>query len=314
MIEPGPQGWPFLIGRGRTVGYRVLAAPRFLVERGRAGTLARSVAGTTTEPRTVDLAPVDGVAAQAAFVSRRLVARDVGPTERADPTDQHGRPIEILHGFVVPAASIGRVAGQDLQRADEAVSPFLAAFLADEHAWEVRATDPFPLRSPIDPGAPAPTPTPTPPSGAAPPVPPAGDAVAGDERRGLRGLVAPLAAAAALVVIGAIGLSRLGPDRPSIEANPDTCLLEPAGATACTITVTTGVDRSGPLSIGPRPADAPLVWSADGCADGATGPCTIRLHVEGSVDPTATDLALVVATAAGDEAAVAVEVVGADEG
>jgi hypothetical protein len=221
----GPLGWPFLVARGRTVGYRCLLAPDFLVETHRQGIISDTVTGeglgdgtdgvrTTTVP-VADLGPIT-----LAYKVSRVTDNDLrapGNVPAADDlqgergahgpvTDEHGRPLELLYGIVCVAPGI--------LDADELVLPAARAealqsyrrFLADEANFAVEVSRPMPVRSTMSrSGAPTtPQPEPVPGSLAAdarepvsrpPPARPAALTV-------VRGLLAAAIAAAVWMAAG----------------------------------------------------------------------------------------------------------------
>jgi hypothetical protein len=140
-----PYGWTFLVARGRQQGYQPLLVPDFLAESNEYGVLDQATGGESG----VAITPVHGlVAGDVVLVSRseRLGAGDIGWLS-GPATDQFGRPLELLYGFVLRGGSIGEVDDADLAAARaEAVATY-RRFLAAESAFEREISRPFVLRS-----------------------------------------------------------------------------------------------------------------------------------------------------------------------
>lgn len=163
-----PYGCAFLVARGRQQGYQPLLVPDFLAESNEYGVLDQATGGESA----VEITPVHGLAAGdvvLVYRSERLGAGDIGWLS-GPATDQFGRPLELLYGFVLRGGSISEVDDVDLATARaEAVATY-RRFLAAESAFVREISHPFALRSIpervlssapahlVDPGAGAPEP------------------------------------------------------------------------------------------------------------------------------------------------------------
>jgi hypothetical protein len=136
------RGWPFLIGAGRRHEYRTLIAPAFLVDAGRHGILDRHAGEVPDgEIRVVQVRP----ALWMAYTAYTVTAADI-----PDPRDEHGRPLQILAGFVCEAP-IERPDPVDLAVALDNGIAVYRRYLQDEDRFWVLASEAFPLRSGLRP-------------------------------------------------------------------------------------------------------------------------------------------------------------------
>jgi len=121
----GSLGWPFLIGRGRRTGHRVLLAPDFLIATGDHGILEGISGDTimTIGPLTVR------------STTRHVEARDVHEPER--PRDEHGRPLRLIYGVVAQGIE---PANADLPDALAAALATYRRFLRAEERFTVEAS------------------------------------------------------------------------------------------------------------------------------------------------------------------------------
>lgn len=163
-----PYGWTFLVARGRQQGYQPLLVPNFLAESNEYGVLDQATGGESA----VGITTVNGLAAGdvvLVYRSERLGDGDLGWL--AGPaTDQFGRPLELLYGFVLRGDGISTVDDADLATARAESIATYRRFLAAESAFERETSKPFVLRSIpelvpssapahlVDPGAGAPEP------------------------------------------------------------------------------------------------------------------------------------------------------------
>jgi len=151
-------GWTFLVARGRHQGYQPLLVPDFLAESNEYGVLDQATGGDPTAASAI--ARVHGLAAGdvvLAYRSQRLTDADLGDSPGDPLTDEFGRPLELLYGFVVRAAGIGELDDADFAIARaEAVGSY-QRFLTDESGFELETSKPFVLRS--VPAAPEPVPS-----------------------------------------------------------------------------------------------------------------------------------------------------------
>ena len=167
MTEPraAEAGWAFLVARGRRRGYRTILAPAFVADRNEQGVLTEGVRSDVDRSRVtrVDhvVAPTAGPMTLA-YRTHRLIRDDLAATARdgddgkhaADDlvTDDHGRPLDLLYGFVLPARDVDRVDEVDLRVAKDQGLRAYRRFLADEDAFTVQTSQGFPLRSLIQNG------------------------------------------------------------------------------------------------------------------------------------------------------------------
>lgn len=141
-VAGGPSGhemdaWPFLVSRGRRLGYRVVVAPDFLRAAGEAGILfAAAESGPGVNTHDTRLRVVQTQTGEVlSLVYRVVTARDeeMGDMEAPFIRDRHGRPIPMVEGYAVR----GRhehlpVTGREWDRAHAALLASLQEFLADE--------------------------------------------------------------------------------------------------------------------------------------------------------------------------------------
>lgn len=174
-------GWPFLVARGRTRGYRTLLAPAFLTERELHERLSESTGGAA--PGRVLSVQLDlpGVGPlSVAYTLDELRASDLDgdrPAGGGAPTDEHGRPLELLYGIVSRERLGGPLDEADLRAARGVALQSYRRFLAAEESFGVELSSAFTLRTAAAPEAPlraAPDEASAPqPSGSPPrPVPP----------------------------------------------------------------------------------------------------------------------------------------------
>ncbi|WP_132148432.1 hypothetical protein [Kribbella antiqua] len=157
-------GWTFLVARGRRRGYQSLLVPDFLAESNEYGVLDQATGG---EPTTT-ITTIHGLAAGDVVLVYRTerLTEDVLPGEPV--TDEFGRPLELLYGFVVRGAGVGAVDEADFALArNEAIRTY-QRFLADESGFERQTSKAFVLRSAGAP--PSRVPSQPPPADVAPPV------------------------------------------------------------------------------------------------------------------------------------------------
>lgn len=153
--------WPFVVGRAKRTGYRVVAAPDFMEE------CPQTVNALSTATRTVEVP--EGSAAVRELIGltavgplcvvyRSVIARDSDyAAEYAEELiDDLGRGIRIAEGLVVrrAAASLHEVGitVADFEHAHGELVPIFHRFWEEGDAFERRATRAFPLRSP-EPGS-----------------------------------------------------------------------------------------------------------------------------------------------------------------
>jgi hypothetical protein len=150
------RGWPFLIGAGRRHEYRTLIAPGFLVAASEYGILDRH-AGRTADGETRVVRIRSGShPLWIAYATRTVTEADV-----PDPRDEHGRPLQVLAGFVCEAP-VERPDPADLAIARDTGMSVYRHYLDDEDRFGVLSSEPFALRSTMRPAAPPDRPAPGP--------------------------------------------------------------------------------------------------------------------------------------------------------
>jgi hypothetical protein len=147
-------GWPFLIGAGRRHEYRTLIAPAFLVAASEHGLLDRHAGRTPGGETRVVRIRSDDHPLWMAYATHPVTEADV-----PDPRDEHGRPLQVLAGFVCDAP-IDRPDPGDLAVALESGMAVYRRYLADEDRFGVLTSEAFPLRSILRSAAPGPAPAP----------------------------------------------------------------------------------------------------------------------------------------------------------
>ncbi len=141
-----PYGWTFLVARGRRRGYRSLLIPELLADSNEGGVLDQLAGGETG----VEIAEVHGLTlGDVVLVSQteRLAANDLGARMGDPPTDQFGRPLEVLYGFVIRAGGISELDDTDLASARAEAMRTYRRFLADESGFQPEISKSFALRS-----------------------------------------------------------------------------------------------------------------------------------------------------------------------
>jgi hypothetical protein len=274
------QGWAFLVARGRYRGYRSILVPDFLATSNEYGLVTESVRGDVDPagaPRVQRVtAPATGPLTLV-YRTRRMTHADLGdghPTD-APLTDQHGRPLDLLYGFVSRGAVVHEVDEADLRSAQEEALHAYRRFLADENGSGVQASSAFPLRSSTgratQPARPAPRTTGT--QAAPRPRPLLWAALIGIP-------------ATAVVVIAALLWLRPGIDVPATAR----CHLD-AASRSCTVQVT--VRSTGPArlsyagaSITQPPGTSTALWTLNDTAcrsatDVTTCPITVTVTAPG---------------------------------
>jgi hypothetical protein len=115
--------WPFLVSRNRTLGYRTVVAPDFLIQAGAAGILAEITPGERdATPRLCTLARTP--AGPLAIIYHVVSARD----EKTALLDGFGRPIDWVVGLIFKGKSAPSVSATTLTQAHRLVSPAYATF------------------------------------------------------------------------------------------------------------------------------------------------------------------------------------------
>ncbi|MDW5326621.1 PASTA domain-containing protein [Plantactinospora sp. KLBMP9567] len=150
---PARSGWPFLVGRGRDAGYRMLLTPAALADRNDSDGLLAAVTGEVPADAPPVLAVVGpGGALCVVYRTLRPSTADTGATGpgRSTPLlDRAGRPLVLAYGFVCRGARVTRVDEADLRYAREVALDAFRRFHADEAAYRTAVSEPYPLRSEI---------------------------------------------------------------------------------------------------------------------------------------------------------------------
>jgi hypothetical protein len=186
-VPAAAYGWSFLVARGRSQGHQTVLAPDFLTARnlqGRLEDVARGVEWGQRQMIDLDIPEVGRVAV--IYTTEQLTAAALdGRATRDDvlPTDEYGRPLELLYGIVTREQLCEPLDEHDLETARAESLQTYRRFLADEDSFRVDASRRFLLRT---------SPEPEP-----PPEPEPKD----DEGRGHGPLVAIAAAATIAVVL-----------------------------------------------------------------------------------------------------------------
>jgi len=276
MTRPAERhGWAFLVARGRHRGYRSILVPDFLAASNEYGLVTESVRGDVDPagaPRVHRVTAPGSGPLTLVYRTRRVTGADLdhghpdhGHPAGDPPTDEHGRPLDLLYGFVSRGGAVHEVDEADLRSAQEEALHAYRRFLADEDGSGVQTSGAFTLRSrtgratePDRPGA-----------------------------RTTRTRTAPrlwtaLIGVPALAVVVILALLWL---RPGIEVPPTArCQLD-AASRSCTMRVAVRSTGSGGLSYAgasiAAPQDAGAVWwtlDDAGCRT-ATGAKTCAITV-----------------------------------
>lgn len=156
---------PFLIGRSRNHGYRVVVAPDLMPGRTALAALRSATGGDPTEPGTVLAREITGLTGGPVTVVYRIVtplmeelglrrAGEVedGEVEDGELEDRGGRPILLVEGFA--AKSAGRqltdldASTADLEQVRRLTAPAFREFWDLEDDFEMRTVPSFELRPP----------------------------------------------------------------------------------------------------------------------------------------------------------------------
>jgi hypothetical protein len=148
--------WPFLVARGRRVGYRVVLAPDFLVRNREHDLLAEYVGAGPAGPGGQSVVEVPSTGFGPLVVTYReepAAAAELLPGSESDILrDRHGRPLELLYG-VVTGSPPEPVDGGDLATARAAAIEAYRRFLADEEGADVQPSAGFTVDAvPPEPG------------------------------------------------------------------------------------------------------------------------------------------------------------------
>jgi hypothetical protein len=208
--------WPFLIGRSKHRGYRVVVAPEFLHGKTALAALQAAARGPATPPGTARLRAIEFADGQLSLVCRVFTAHlsDYGLDGAELFTDDLGRRIELTEGLVlrcdVRTSERLSIAPADLERAHAAVAGQFRQFWREEGTFRVGACAPLPV---ADRAAAAR-------SRPAAARPPSGPAQASRRHRRLIRLTALAVAAGAAVCVGIIGPASSFFRQPAASTSP----------------------------------------------------------------------------------------------
>ncbi len=157
VVRPGRmtvEAWPFLIGRSKNRGYRLVVAPAFLQGKDALAALRASIRASATPPGTALLRELELADGKVSVVCRIFTARlsDFGLGGDELLTDDLGRRIELTEGLVLrcdqrTSEGLG-IAPADLQRAHDRVTEPFRQFWLETGAFKIRAADPIPVGKP----------------------------------------------------------------------------------------------------------------------------------------------------------------------
>jgi len=155
------RGWPFLVARGREIGYQLLLAPDFILAGRESGLLMAEVQGEVLVSGPAEVSTVAGPVSGPMCVVRRtarVTRADVGATDRPEAPllDRAGRPILLGYGFVCRGTRVTAVDEQDLSAARSAALAAYQRFYPAEEDFVPEPSGPYPLHSTLAPMAVAP--------------------------------------------------------------------------------------------------------------------------------------------------------------
>jgi hypothetical protein len=146
-------GWPFLVGRSRNAGYRVIIAPEFMAgsrqDVAAIGWLATGAETDTTEAFVKELRGPAEAPATAVFRNFPAHAHDYLPGGSGLLKDSSGRPIIITEGLILrltgtQTTELGLTTA-DLSRAHELVKPTFREFWQQEDKYPQQQSQSFPV-------------------------------------------------------------------------------------------------------------------------------------------------------------------------
>lgn len=268
---PTPYGWPFLVSRGRNVGYRTILAPGFLVDSGEASLLATAVRRVEDGPGVqIDEVSLPRSGSIEVVYRAERAMTDASGQDTLEPIrDSHSRPIRLFYGFVT-CGPIGAASPADLSHCREVALEAFDEFLEDEASSVQPATAPFPLES--VPGRRSVAAEPTAAGAGLQPAP--------SRRSRRRAWALDAALLGATCVVALLILLRFLSVGGGIEADGSGCASLTPAAPTCVVGVTAGEEAEPMLTVSVSPADQRLHWEVvNGCTTllPAGASCEIRV-------------------------------------
>jgi hypothetical protein len=148
--EPENRAWPFLIGRTRNDGQRIVLMPDFMTDPDAVTALRDATGPADLEYGTTVLRELRGLAVGPVLVAYKIItprALDYGLGTEDMLTDKTGRPIRLTGGLVVrrPAgdASGARITQRDLDHALRISTTAYRQFWLEGSAFTRQLSDPF---------------------------------------------------------------------------------------------------------------------------------------------------------------------------
>jgi hypothetical protein len=207
-------GWAFLVARGRHRGYRSILVPDFLAESGEHSVLTEFLVGDVDSagpPRILPLMAGRAGPITVVYRSHRMTPADLADvaSEGQPVTDQHGRPLDLLYGFVSRARGISRAREGDLATAKRQALDVYRDFLTDEAGFRAPTSHAYPVEVVTEPSTSEPRPVAAYPPAPVPVMPRPGAPAAAPTSRGRRTaiLVAVAVLVGLLVAVVAIWLA-----------------------------------------------------------------------------------------------------------
>ncbi|HTY34011.1 hypothetical protein [Mycobacterium sp.] len=159
-------GWAFLVARGRHRGYRSILAPDFLAESGEHRMLAEFIVDDVDSagpPRIIPLMARRAGPVTVVYRSHRMTPADLADaasdaSDGQPVTDQHGRPLDLLYGFVSRAPGISQAREDDLATAKCQALDVYRDFLSDEAGFRTATSHAYPVQIVAEPSTAQPRP------------------------------------------------------------------------------------------------------------------------------------------------------------
>jgi len=206
-------GWAFLVARGRSRGYRSILVPDFLAESGEHSMLTEFLVGDVDSagpPRILPLMAVRAGPITVVYRSHRMTPADLADaasdaSDGQPVTDQHGRPLDLLYGFVSRAPGISQAREGDLATAKRQALDVYRDFLSDEAGFRTPTSHAYPVQVVAKPSISQPRPVaPYPPAPV--PVLPRPEEPAPTSRRRRTAILVAVAVLVGLLVIAVVAI------------------------------------------------------------------------------------------------------------